>query len=837
MRALLLAGVALAAGVQNPALSLQTPAGVSLGNSQPSRKSHDSSRKTQHSRKPSAGGRALNLAAPYAETEIITEGLQDVPMSASRFAKEESRVTNEVSVAPVAVVPVAGAPLPDVPVFTVPSASVEPITVEPITVGSSEPMSAARFADEESKIANEVPSQQQMANEVQRQEQQVDPAAALPIKRLAAKQQQETQEQKQQQQVQPTVITTGAAAPMQETIVDSQDSMSAARFADQQSKTGMPQHIQAPELVPLSQQQQVDPAAALPIKRLKEKSVKWDTDILPTLPKAEWLGDRPTNTSCVSIDVGTADSWCQTMCATTTDNPLVLASTCPEKTCRCDAESKAVAKADHDEVIDNWHEAEARVRTAEVDTAYPDGLPHFEDSKPTPDLPTKAKRDHLSADPNTCRAIHIQATDHWCATQCATEECPLTLCKCDDLEAPEQSAQEKSTDEWAGTPYDKNLNSGGDHGRTAPSVPIQSGRVKSLQPATCRAVRDDATDEYCVILCATQDCPLDLCKCADTPTMEEVKEAARREAAEAEKRGTESIVPTLPQAETEVPGRDGPIDISEDGAATVVPLVDTDSTVPKGIKELAAQCFSTVDSGNPGGQYANDLWCKTTCANHNCPKAQCECGPDMEYVTEKDVWQKDKKPTWASKRDEKNAKKQEEKQATQAETEEEEEEKHARWKMKQHGPKWNAKHDPDMAAIRASKHRGGGKRGRKGEDEEEDEEYEEDYSEEDEEGSDYDHTISLRRSAKTSAHSRQAPWSAQKAALAQHAQQHAKHLKHAQHAKHQAHVKHGAHAQRALDRMQSDYAQREQARDEKRAISAREADSIIVVEPPARSSR
>eukprot|EP00964_Phaeocystis_antarctica_P108285 scaffold72902_cov33-Phaeocystis_antarctica.AAC.1 len=67
----------------------------------------------------------------------------------------------------------------------------------------------------------------------------------------------------------------------------------------------MPQHIQAPELVPLSQQQQVDPAAALPIKRLKEKSVKWDTDILPTLPKAEWLGDRPTNTSCVSIDVGT----------------------------------------------------------------------------------------------------------------------------------------------------------------------------------------------------------------------------------------------------------------------------------------------------------------------------------------------------------------------------------------------------------------------------------------------------------------------------------------------------------------------------------------------------
>jgi len=807
MRALLLAGVALAAGVQNPALSLQTPAGVSLGNSQP--KSHESSRKFRYSRK-SASGRALNLAAPYRETEIITEGLQDVPMSASRFAKEESRVTNEVSAAPVAIVPAVGAPLPDVPAFTVPSAAVEPITVEPITVGSSEPMSASRFADEESKIANEEP--------------EVDPAAALPTKRLRAKQQQEAPV--------PKIITAGAA-PMQETIVDSQDSMSASRFADQQSKTGMPQHIQAPVAVaPVAQQQQVDPAAALPIKRLKEKSVKWDTDILPTLPKAEWLGDRPTNTSCVSIDVGTADSWCQTMCATTTDNPLVLASTCPEKTCRCDAESKAVAKQEHDEVIDNWHEAEARVRTADVDTAYPDGLPHFEDAKPTPDLPTKAKRDHLSSDPNTCRAIHIQATDHWCATQCATEECPLTLCKCDDLEAPEETAQEKSTDEWAGTPYDKTVNSGGAHS-SRPQVPIQSGRVKSLQPSTCRAVRDDATDEYCVILCATQDCPLDLCKCADTPTMDEVKEAARREAAEAEKKGLESIVPTLPQAETEVPGRDGPIDISEGGAAKEVPLLDTGSpSVPTGIKEIAAQCFSTVDSGNPGGQYANDLWCKTTCANHNCPKAQCECGPDMEYITEEDVWQKDKKPTWASKRDEKNAKKEEERHA---EREEKREEKHAQWKMKQHGPKWNAKHDPDMEAIRSAKQ----KHGRKGGDEadEEDsssEEQETDGSDYDKaDGSHYDNTISLRRSAKHSQSSRKAPWSAQKAALAQHAQQHAKHLKHAQHAKHQAHVKHGAHAQRALDRMQSDYAQREQARDEKRAISAREADSTIVVEPPA----
>ena len=54
---------------------------------------------------------------------------------------------------------------------------------------------------------------------------------------------------------------------------------------------------------------------------------RWNTDILPTLPKAEWLGDRPVNKSCVSIDVGTDDSWCQTMCAAPTALTLTLCLT------------------------------------------------------------------------------------------------------------------------------------------------------------------------------------------------------------------------------------------------------------------------------------------------------------------------------------------------------------------------------------------------------------------------------------------------------------------------------------------------------------------------------
>jgi hypothetical protein len=129
MRALLLAGVALAAGVQNPALSLQTPAGVSIGKTQQPSKTHESSlreaRKTRYSRKV-ASGRALNLDAPYANTDVA-------PVSAA-----------PVSTAPV--VPAVGEPLPDMPTYT----------VEPVTVDSSEPMSASRFADEMAKTAKQV---------------------------------------------------------------------------------------------------------------------------------------------------------------------------------------------------------------------------------------------------------------------------------------------------------------------------------------------------------------------------------------------------------------------------------------------------------------------------------------------------------------------------------------------------------------------------------------------------------------------------------------------------------------------------------------------------------
>ena len=100
--------------------------------------------------------------------------------------------------------------------------------------------------------------------------------------------------QKQQQEAPlPTIITAGAASNQEA----SAGSFSAARFADEAAKTGMPQHIEKPaaqeeeeeeeyeeeeeeqeqeqqQQQQQQQQEEVDPAAGLPIKRLKERSVK-----------------------------------------------------------------------------------------------------------------------------------------------------------------------------------------------------------------------------------------------------------------------------------------------------------------------------------------------------------------------------------------------------------------------------------------------------------------------------------------------------------------------------------------------------------------------------------
>jgi hypothetical protein len=745
-------------------------------------------------------------------------------MSAARFVNEETRIAAEGSTAGAAV---AAAATPD----TVSNGVVPQIITDGlqasdapsnsnipqiITVGqqaSGAPMSAARFANEQSRIAAEGSTAGAAAA-----------VAAAPDTVSNG--------------IVPQIITEGlqaSGAPSNSNIpqiitVGQQASgapMSAARFANEESRIADERESsknEAPEEI------ESDPAARKlsGSKRLKQK---WDTDTLPMLPKAEYTGDRPNNKSCVSIDRGTADSWCQTMCASTAAIPTVTAMTCPKSTCRCDSDAVAQVKAEHDDVIDNWKEAEARVRTADPDTAYPDGLPHFEHSKPTPDLPTKAKRNHLAADPTTCKSIHIQATDRWCANQCATEECPLTLCKCEGLEAP-RDAGEQVMDEKGTTfsPYE----AGKDFAKDAvPAVPIMAGRVKSLQPTTCRAIRDDATDEYCVILCATQDCPLDLCKCADTPTIEEAKEAARKTLQSPEIH--DPVLPSPLAAEPDVAAETNPEAQADPEAETGTPLT--------GLKSIAATCTSMVESGTSVIKYQNDLWCKTTCAQGNCPKAQCDCGPDMDYVTEEDEWQaegweskdqgsegsKDNKLAKAGKRDKLGKADKFVKGDKKGKSD-----RRTTWKAKKHGPKWNAKHSPDK--VSDHKNREVSQHTRKKEEpisgEQDNLEKSDDEKSDDEESEDDVDAqiaeITERAEAQIADISKRAKY------------QH--HLKHAQHVKHVQHVQHAQHAQRALDRMQTEYAQRERVHAAKMqtdegqrfnldAISAREVDEPVATAP------
>ena len=113
------------------------------------------------------------------------------------------------------------------------------------------------------------------------------------------------------------------------------------------------------------------------------------------------------NLDCLSIQPGIPDMWCATRCVANGD--------CPPDTCKCgegareqgaaaraeaakaweDAENKRRADAEQKiddpdkkytdepwkgnqqaaQAMDNWKEAEARVKSASAGTAYPDGLP------------------------------------------------------------------------------------------------------------------------------------------------------------------------------------------------------------------------------------------------------------------------------------------------------------------------------------------------------------------------------------------------------------------------------------------------------------------------------
>ena len=139
----------------------------------------------------------------------------------------------------------------------------------------------------------------------------------------------------------------------------------------------------------------------------------------------EWTPDERNfvggDLSCASVDGQTSDSWCQLNCATASAHPEV---SCPKDRCDCSAGAVQAGQAKSAEAMDNWKEAEARIRSAEPETSYPDGLPPAdEDSQ----LPVAAG---VPKDLQSCKAVAKPASDRWCRQICATGVCPQDKCKC-----------------------------------------------------------------------------------------------------------------------------------------------------------------------------------------------------------------------------------------------------------------------------------------------------------------------------------------------------------------------------------------------------------------------
>ena len=197
----------------------------------------------------------------------------------------------------------------------------------------------------------------------------------------------------------------------------------------------------------------------------------------PNGEKIDWASGLPVpvetkqdqNLDCLSIQPGIPDMWCATRCVANGD--------CPPDTCKCgegareqgaaaraeaakaweDAENKRRADAEQKiddpdkkytdepwkgnqqaaQAMDNWKEAEARVKSASAGTAYPDGLPPADEDIKEHEEDSFENAEDIPMD-KSCVSVgsfKSDANDYYCATSCAPgsrQPCSETICKCGD---------------------------------------------------------------------------------------------------------------------------------------------------------------------------------------------------------------------------------------------------------------------------------------------------------------------------------------------------------------------------------------------------------------------
>jgi hypothetical protein len=396
-------------------------------------------------------------------------------------------------------------------------------------------------------------------------------------------------------------------------------------------------------------------AAAAAAKSGQPLANDWAVGVpLPEINTPEWIGDNRNfgrgNVSCVSIDAATSSSWCQSQCVILPGlTNAAYEAACPSTVCKCDAQAAQQAAAATESALDEWKDAEERVRSADPDTAYPDGFPALPEGAspvPLPQLPKVAKRVPASRDTSTCKAVAAPATDRWCRDQCATEECPQRLCKCADNAG--QPAAQEVLENWR-----KGFEHVGASPIPAPEVakPVER-KAKSKDPTTCKSISAPATDKWCVQTCATENCPTKLCLCDDYGPSDQASQASPLPAVAmpepAARTGVKSKKPETCKATTNEASDAwcaqtcatehcptnlclcddyGPAQAAEVATASPNPLLPV--PLPKvGKSKKPETCKAISDS-------ATDAWCASTCGSDDCPTKLCLCddyGPEDQKL-------------------------------------------------------------------------------------------------------------------------------------------------------------------------------------------------------------
>jgi hypothetical protein len=262
--------------------------------------------------------------------------------------------------------------------------------------------------------------------------------------------------------------------------------------------------------------------------------------------------------------------------------------------------------------MDSWQAAEAKVKAAQPGAAYPEGLP---DPKASPSPAASPAAASVAAeakqeDKLNCKAVIATATDEWCTSTCATDYCPPTACKCDDK--PKRTATGHSSVQLL-APQDSPAPAAAlDAVPTDWATGAPLPQPAAYQPDTrdyagngntsCVSILAGTSDYWCATSCAAGDCPQTMCKCGEGA--KKSKEDAAAKALDSWKEAEARVKAVEP--DTAYPG----------GLPTAAP--SPAPAASPGASATPGKCTAIVAT-------ATNDWCTATCATSYCPPTSCKC--------------------------------------------------------------------------------------------------------------------------------------------------------------------------------------------------------------------